>query len=102
YVPRGVFAPTVIAIVEVPPPGAGMGLGLKLTVVPGGGCELDKLIALLKIPSSVVLIVVLPAVPCCTVTVGGSAASTKSVAVTVRLTVVLCWTPPPFPVTVMG
>src|SRR5208283_5002891 len=91
-----------MAIVEVPPPGAGIGLGLKLTVVPGGILGADKLIALLKLPTSVVLTVAFPADPCATVTVGGEAVSMKSVGVTVRVTVAVCWTPSPLAVTVMG
>ena len=92
----------MIVIVDVPPPGAGIGFGLKLTVVPDGIPAADKVIALLKVPSSVVLTVVFPAVPCCHRQVGGSAVSMKSVGVTVSLTVVFCWMPSPLPVTVMG
>ena len=44
-------------IVEVPAPGAGMGLGLKLTVVPDGTPEADRVIALLKPPPMAVVIV---------------------------------------------
>src|SRR5208282_2728568 len=47
YVPTGVLLPTVMVIVEVPAPGAAIGLGLKLTVVPEGMPDADRLIALL-------------------------------------------------------
>ena len=46
----GVLLPTVIVIVELPPPGAGIGLGLKPTVVPDGTPDADKLMELLKPP----------------------------------------------------
>ena len=39
-----------MVMVELPEPGAGIGLGLKLTVVPDGIPEADRLIALLKPP----------------------------------------------------
>ena len=52
--------PTVMVIVELPAPGAGIGLGLKLTVVPDGTPDADKLIALLKPPLTVLVIVDVP------------------------------------------
>ena len=60
YVPVGVLAPTTMVIVELPDPGAGIGFGLKLTVVPDGIPEADRLIALLKPPLIVVVIVDVP------------------------------------------
>src|SRR5208282_2419600 len=60
YVPTGVLLPTVMVIVEVPAPGAAIGLGLKLTVVPEGMPDADRLIALLKPPPIVVVIVDVP------------------------------------------
>ena len=60
YVPVAVLDPTVMVIVELPEPGAGIGFGLKLTVVPDGTPEADKLIALLKPPLTVVVIVDVP------------------------------------------
>ena len=60
YVPVGVLAPTVMVMVELPAPGAGIVCGLKLTVVPDGMPEADRLIALLKPPLIVVLMVELP------------------------------------------
>jgi hypothetical protein len=60
YVPGTVLAPTVRVIVELPEPGAGIGFGLKLTVVPDGTPEADKLIALLKPPLMAVVIVEVP------------------------------------------
>src|SRR5271157_5868127 len=56
YVPVGVLLPTVIVIVELPAPGAGIVLGLKLTVVPDGAPEADSAIALLKPPLIAVVI----------------------------------------------
>jgi hypothetical protein len=60
YVPVGVFDPTVTVIVELPEPGAGIGLGLKLTVVPDGTPDADRLMSLLKPPLTVVVIVEVP------------------------------------------
>ena len=104
YVPRGVLVPTVIVTAEVPAPGAGMVCGLKLTVVPVGTPEAERSMELLKVPMIVVVTMELPASPCCTVTELGESAIVKSdgAAVTVSVTVVFCWMPPPLPVTVMG
>src|SRR5271157_5795699 len=60
YVPVGVPLPTVMVMVELPAPGAGNVLGLKFTVVPDGAPEADRLIALLKPPLIVVVIVDVP------------------------------------------
>ena len=60
YVPTGVLAPTVMVIVDVPDPGAGMGLGLKPTVVPVGAPLADRLMALLNPPLTVVVMVEVP------------------------------------------
>jgi hypothetical protein len=49
-----------MVIVELPPPGAAMVLGLKLTVVPLGAPEAVRLIALLKPPLTVVVMVEVP------------------------------------------
>jgi len=98
-----VLDPTVIVIVELPPPGAAIVLGLKLTVVPLGAPVADRLMALLKPPLTVVEIVEVPELPCTTLTEVGEAATVKlGGAVTVRVTVALCWIPPPFPVTMIG
>ena len=51
------LAPTLIVIVELPDPGAGMLAGLKLTVVPDGAPETERLIELLK-PDWMVLVIV--------------------------------------------
>src|SRR5271157_2978418 len=60
YVPTGVLLPTVMVMVELPPPGAGIVLGLKLTVVPAGRPVADRLIELLKPPLTAVLIAAVP------------------------------------------
>ena len=61
YVPTAVLDPTVMVMVEVPDPGAAIGLGLKLTVVPvGTPSPADSVIALLKPPLTVVVIVEVP------------------------------------------
>ena len=97
------LAPTVMLMVEVPAPGAAIGLGLKLTVVPVGSPDAVRLMALLKPLLTVVVTVELPWPPCATLTEVGEAAMVKSGgAVTVNVTVAVCWTPPPLPVTVMA
>ena len=101
--PVAVLDPTVIVIVELPPPGAAIELGLKLTVVPLGAPVADRLIALMKPPLTVVVIVEVPELPCPTLTEVGEPVSAKLAGTaTVRATVVLCWIPPPVPVTVIG
>ena len=54
------LAPTVMVMVELPEPGDGNGLGLKLTVVPEGMPEADRVIALLNPPLMVVVMVEVP------------------------------------------
>ena len=54
------LAPTVMVMVELPEPGAGIEAGLKLTVVPDGIPEADRLIAPLKPPLIVVVMVDVP------------------------------------------
>ena len=73
YVPVGVLDPTVMVMVELPEPGAAIGFGLKLTVVPDGAPEADRLIALLKPPLIVVVIVDVPWLPCATLSEAGEA-----------------------------
>src|SRR5271166_6168883 len=90
-------------MVEVPEPGDGIGFGLKLTVVPDGTPEADKLMALLKPPPTFVVMVEIPWLPCGTVSKDGEAEIVKvACTATVRVTVVVCWMPPPFAVTVIG
>jgi hypothetical protein len=90
-------------MVELPAPGAAIVLGLKLTVVPLGAPVADRLIALLKPPLTVVVIVEVPELPCATLTDVGERESAKlGGALTVRVTLALRWIPPPLPVTVMG
>jgi hypothetical protein len=89
--------------VEWPEPGGGIVLGLKLTVVPEGAPVADRLIALLKPPLTMVVIVEVPALPSATLRIVGDAEIVKlGPPVTVNVSVVRCWIPPPFPVTVMG
>jgi len=49
-----------MVMVELPEPGAGIVLGLKLTVVPDGAPDADRVMALLKPPLMVVVIVEVP------------------------------------------
>ena len=57
------LAPTVMVMVELPEPGAGIGLGLKLTVVPEGMPDADRVMSLLKPPLMAVVIVEVPRLP---------------------------------------
>ena len=101
--PVAVLDPTVIVIVELPPPGAAIVLGLKLTVVPLGAPLAVRLIPLLNPPLTVVAIVEVPELPCATLTEVGEPVSVKlAAAVTVRVTVALCWVSPPLASTVIG
>ena len=101
--PTAVLLPTAIVMVDEPEPGAAIGLGLKLTVVPVGAPLADRLMALLKPPLTVVVMVELPWAPCATLSDAGDAEIVKLAApVTVSVTLVVCWIPPPLPVTVIG
>ena len=71
--------------------------------MPVGIPAADRLIALLNPPLMVVVMVDVPALPCTTLSDAGAAVSVKlAAAVTVSVTVALCWIPPPLPVTVIG
>src|SRR5271169_7035367 len=89
---------------ELPDPGAGIGLGLKFTFVPEGTPEVVSVMELLKPPLTVVVMVEVFWLPCGMVREEGDAEMVKFLPalMTVRVTVVLCCTPPPLPVTVMG
>ena len=64
---------------------------MKLTVVPLGAPEAERLMALLNPPLMVVVMVEVPWLPCTTLTEAGDAESVKSgAAVTVRFTVAVC------------
>ena len=60
YVPSDVLAPTVIVMVDIPEPGAGIVPGLKVTVVPEGTPEAERAMELLKAPLMVVVMVDVP------------------------------------------
>jgi hypothetical protein len=100
YVPVATVDPTVIVMVEDPEPGAVIELGLKLSVTPAGCPEADKVMAELKPPVTLVVIVDCPELPCATETEPGDAERLKFGAVTVSETVVN-GVAPLFPVTVM-
>ncbi len=92
-----------MVIAEVPEPGAEIVDGLKFTVVPDGIPDADKLIAPLKPPLIVDVIVELPSLPWTTLSEDGDAESAKlAAAETVSVTVVVRCKPPPLPVMVMG
>ena len=105
YVPVGVVLPTVTVMVEMPSPGAGIVWGLKLTVVPFGMPEADKLTEPLKPLPRITKMLELPCWPWATVRVAGMAVIVKlpfPAGVMVSVTVAVCWIPPPLPVTVIG
>lgn len=96
---------TVTFMVELPAPGAGMVCGLKLTLIPAGMPEADRLILLLKLLFTVVVMVEFPCPPGTMLSRGGEAVSVKAgcpepVIVSVRVAV--CLIPPPTALTVMG
>ena len=96
---------TTIDMLEVPEPGAAMDAGVKLTVTPVGCPVADKATAELNPPEMAVVIVDEPLLPCTTDAEAGDAEMVKSgigAAVTLSVTVVVCITPPPEPVTVIG
>lgn len=68
---------TVIVMVELPEPGAAMVLGLKLTVVPAGTPEAERLMELLKLPLTAVVMLKVPWLPCAKVAEPGEAERVK-------------------------
>jgi hypothetical protein len=103
YIPTAVLDPTARVIVELPPPGAAIVPGFKLTVAPVGAPVADRLIELLKPPLTVVVTVEVPWFPCTTLTDAGEAETVKlGAAVTTRVTVVVLRTCPLLPVIASG
>ena len=101
-VPVAAVAATVRVMVDVPDPGAAIDVGLKETVTPDGMPLADSAMAELKPPETAVLTVHVPVWPATTETEVGEADMVKAAALTVRVTDVVCVTPPPVPVTVIG
>lgn len=85
-----------MVIVELPEPGAAIVLGLKLTVVPVGAPEAERLIELLKLPLTAAVIVDVPWLPCATVNEPGEAERVKlpAVATGVRKATICIIQPP--------
>ena len=71
------LVPTVIVMVEVPEPGAGIEVGLKVTVVPEGIPEADRLMALLKPPLTAVVMVEVALITLCHAEDAGEAEMVK-------------------------
>jgi hypothetical protein len=94
--------PTLTDMVEVPEPGAAMELGLRVTVWAVPCPEADRLIAELKPPETVVVMVAVPELLLATLIVVGDALMAKFglVPVTVRETMVVSTVLPDVPVTV--
>jgi hypothetical protein len=78
YVPAADDEPTLIVRVELPEPGAAIESGLNDAVVPVGSPAAESETALLKLPRTVVLTVVVPADPGGTDIVSGVAIKVKS------------------------
>ena len=84
--PAAVLLPTAIVILDEPEPGAAIRLGLKPTVVPDGTPLADRLMALLKPPLTVVVMVDLLLLPRARLTEAGAALIVKSFAGSVTIT----------------
>jgi MinD-like ATPase involved in chromosome partitioning or flagellar assembly len=80
YVPGAAVAPTEIVKVEAPEPGAAIDAGLKLAVAPAGKPEVETETAELKLPDTVVVIVVAPEPPAVTARLDGAELIVKSAA----------------------
>ena len=88
--------------VDDPEPGAGIDAGPNEAVAPAGSPDALRPIAELKPPETVVAIVLVPLAPCATDTDAGEAEMVNDGGATVNDTVVVCVSPPPVPVTVIG
>ncbi len=103
--PGAVVEATAMVTVELPEPGAAIDVGLKLTVTPAGWPVADKPTAELNPPETATPIVEVPLLPRPTETDAGDPETVKSgtgAGFTVSMTVMVCITPPPEPVTVIG
>ena len=78
WFPSAANLPTLTVMVDVPAPGAAMGLGAKVTVWRLPCPEADKVIAELKPPEIVVVIVEVPELPLATLIDEGDAPMVKS------------------------
>jgi hypothetical protein len=102
-VPGVVPVDTTKVAVEVPDPGAAIEDGLKLTVTPDGCPLADNATAELKPLLPIKVMVEVPLLPCVNeIEVKLAAIENVGAAVTVRVTVDVCVSPPPMPVTVIG
>ena len=92
--PGDIIPSTVMVMVELPEPGAGMVTGLKVTVAPKGGRVVkDREIGLLNPPLTVVVMVEVPWPPWTMVSEAGEAEIVKfcpALAATVNMTVIFC------------
>ena len=103
YEPVPVVEAAVSVMVDDPAPGALIDVGLKLAVTPFGMPDADNVIVELKPPETVVVMVAVPLDPGETETEEVGAEIEKAGgAVTVKVTVAVCVTPPSVPVTVIG
>jgi len=87
--------------VEDPDPGAPIDVGLNAAVAPVGNPDALKAIAELKPPETVVVMVLVPLLPCRTDTDAGEAAIVNAGGGTVSVTVAVCLVAPLEPVTVI-
>ena len=94
----------LMVIFDVPDPGAAIEVGLKVMVSPLPWPEAVKLMAELKVPDAVVVMVELPELPRVMESEVGEAESVNAAGddeVTVSVIVAVSVMPPPVPVTVM-
>ena len=77
YVPELRLLLTVMVMVELPLPGAGIVCGLKFTVMPAGMPEAEKVMSPLKPLFAIVVRVEIPCVPCTMLSEVGEAESVK-------------------------
>ena len=103
WFPSVALLPTLTVMVDFPEPGAAMELGLKVTVWAAPCPEADRLIAELKPPEIVVVMVAVPELLRATLIDVGEALMVKFglLLVTVRETVVVSTVLPEVPLTVM-
>ena len=88
------LAPTLIVIVELPEPGAGIVAGLKLTLVPEGTPDTERVMELLNPPLTAVVIVVVPWLPWAMVSDAGLTEMVKVPFPPVTVSPVFPWTEP--------
>jgi len=99
-VPTAAVEAAVSVKVEVPEPGVASEEALNAAVTPVGNPDALRAIAELKPPETAVAMVLVPLIPCATVTDAGDAEMVNAGKVIRSERAEVCVTPPPVPVTV--